>query len=35
MFAIHGNKRAMNEARKLFPNTVREFERMLREITDG
>jgi len=35
LFAIHGNKRAMNEARKLFPNTVREFERMLREITDG
>jgi len=35
LFAIHGNKKAMNEARKLFPNLVREFERMLKEIADG
>lgn len=34
LFAIHGNKKAMAEARKLFPNTVREFERMLKEIAD-
>lgn len=32
LYAIHGNKKAMAEARELFPNTVREFERMLREI---
>ena len=35
LFAIHGNRRAMDEARKLFPNTVREFERMLKEMADG
>ena len=32
LFAIHGNKKALAEAKKLFPKTIREFERMLKEI---
>lgn len=35
LYAIHGNQKAMSIARELFPNTVREFERMLKEIADG
>ncbi len=35
LFAIHGNKKAMADARRIFPNLVREFERMLKEIADG
>lgn len=34
LFAIHGNKKALAEAKKLFPNTVREFERMLKELAE-
>ena len=35
LFAIHGNEKAMADARRIFPNLVREFERMLKEIADG
>ena len=35
LYAIHGNAQALDEARKLFPSTVREFERMLKELADG
>lgn len=34
LFAIHGNKKALAEAKKLFPNTIREFERMLKELAE-
>ena len=34
LYAINGNAKAMDQARKLFPRTVREFERMLKDIND-
>lgn len=34
LYAINGNQKAMDQARKLFPRTVREFERMLKDIND-
>ena len=34
LYAINGNKKAMQDAKKLFPRTVREFERMMKEIED-
>lgn len=34
LYAINGKQKAMDQARKLFPRTVREFERMLKEILD-
>ena len=34
LYAINGNAKAMDQARKLFPRTVKEFERMLKDIND-
>ena len=34
LFAIHGNKKALAEAKKLFPKTIREFERILKELAE-
>lgn len=34
LYAIHGNAKAWAEAKELFPNLCREFERMLKEIAE-